>query len=68
MSSRHPLALTPSQLGVVMEGARALPPDQRSKYLGIVADELTARQVDDPAVQDAVQRGLELLLLSPTAA
>ncbi len=57
MSRGRPLALTDPQLRLVMEAARSLPPDYRSRFLGGIADQLLPLdEIADVDVQAAVLR------------
>jgi hypothetical protein len=53
-----PLALSDSQLDLVLTGARSVPVPQRERYLSAIADALTGwTRIRDEDVAAAVERG-----------
>jgi hypothetical protein len=54
-----PLALTDTQLELVLEAAATIPPTWRCRFLEGIADQLTGAEVTDDRVRAAVDRVLE---------
>jgi hypothetical protein len=63
------ISLNDKQLAIVMDGARALPPEKRDTYLQRIANayQRNGRRFNDGDLANAVQQALKGLIQQPAA-